>query len=72
MKNKLNTVKKLLESEDSNDLVNARILTREILTWITENISSLFIERQKLMWMIASSKRKAESILQLWREYELI
>ena len=68
----LNRIASLLESEDSKDLEEARRLTREILTNITAKISALFLDRLKLMWLIASSKRNSEAILQLGREYELI
>jgi len=65
-------IKSLLESDDDNDLQEARIMTRNILTEMTSNIATIFLDRLKLMWLIASSKRKSEAILQLNREYELI
>ena len=39
---------------------------------MTSNIVSIFLDRLELMWLIASSKKKSDSILQLDREYELI
>lgn len=68
----LNEIEWLLKSDDPKDLEEARRLTREILTDITSKMSILFLDRLELMWLIASSKRNSEAILQLDREYELI
>lgn len=72
MKNNFSLIEQLLESNNNDSLLEARKLTREELSRITTDMSSLFLERQKLMWLIASSKRNSEAILQLDREYELI
>jgi len=68
----LSKIEHLLKSENQEDLEKARKLTREILTDITSKMSTLFLDRLELMWLIASSKRNSEAILQLDREYELI
>lgn len=72
MTNNFKLIWDLLNNNDDDSLQKARALTREELNRITTNISTLFLERQKLMWLIASSKRNSEAILQLDREYELI
>ncbi len=65
-------IKILLESDNDIDLQEAREKTRDILTEMTSSIATIFLNRLELMWLIASSKRKSEAILQLDREYELI
>lgn len=69
---RLENIQLLLASQNQAELTEARKQTRLILDEINDGILSALLYRQRLMAIIASSKRKWEPILQLQREFEII
>lgn len=66
------TIQELLASSNPDDLTEARRLARIILDSINDGILNALLYRQRLMAIIAASKRQGEPILQLQREFEII
>jgi chorismate mutase len=68
----IENIKQLLYSDKQEDKDRGRNIVREQISLITDEIVTLFLERQELMKYIAEAKKNNEPIFQFSRELELL